>query len=1142
MLLPQKQKIVRTNNSNQKQTFAERIKNKYLQTGVYPFRSVSFIWRQGSNADKYSASDSLMVNLKLILENKGADHQKIGGRLFRHSVFLTGSQGAQFFSSSLEKALRLFLFEQQSTNKKNKISNTKDSSVKYYLNESTRHNVTGNKTFLYTGHRSTEQVYLPPENRMILLTEPWILDRLQQKNTRKVPVVKLPGDADSTHIIPVDFGLRSGQREPNGYGLAPAGNGILGIISRRAQTTGIIAATDAERYHSSKPDSTFTYKINHGITIKPVPLQRKRLAIPGKDTGIITPEKSSSSDYNQAVAEYYKFNNWNVPDTILRNVLPGANAGKPVSPWSVADRIYAAEQLITGKASSIIRHSVTILDKHIPPAGLSVSRDRNDSIHQLLAGKLQGADVIPANLYYRQPSSTEIRAVIGGTGFNRNKNGDHQGAATVPTEWIRQSIIRRNGNTLSGNLSASQGKENLLSGSAAAPWLYNFTAGIRWHGQGLAGVLTKKRRTPVFKGAEQPGINVQPSFRPVVKNMTIHPAPKYPKNFMSNVFAADVFQFEAQSHNPLWIPLAIGSIADRHKLIRIGLFANTQAVSAANISEEPKAVPYDLKMAKKPYWIKNQPLGQPEIEIYNQQEYKPMAKAYPQQDLTKPSDGYIQQQSLAPELGHKRKLNIDIPLASVQKRGLVQRARASWYQRGAPGSRVYQRSGITLSPRASASVNPARLTVQWPNNVWYFRNRNHPNQFNQRVVPVRNPQPVSGSQSTAAVIRRKEKTKGQSISPYLPEGRYSAARPSVDRWPTRPLSDLCGIVNKKTFMLDQRTGKKLAGWLPDLSVGLRTMPGDTGKREAPSTLKGIQYSADNLILSQAEPVRKVSSLTKRLLHPKTIPGFNLGITVLTTMIGTKNPKGMVVSANHRQLKRNHSGSWGIRDFNCNLGVGRPILTTLIQEPVTLRSQTPAEYNQDEPFPGIRAGIDRVLLSAGQLMSDVPAGFSSQVSPAAANIVASPRIDHGAYGNRFNEKVLRRTSLRTSPNRESGINRKHNGVLTSQTERQNHGRLFQNADQDIIRHRGIKDIDKRSLSYSTLGTGISFDYRRERTIPAEAKSNDRDRQNPVINTEYMMQLPEARNVEFSSTEIRKIADRVYREIEQRMKRDRQCRGF
>jgi hypothetical protein len=102
----------------------------------------------------------------------------------------------------------------------------------------------------------------------------------------------------------------------------------------------------------------------------------------------------------------------------------------------------------------------------------------------------------------------------------------------------------------------------------------------------------------------------------------------------------------------------------------------------------------------------------------------------------------------------------------------------------------------------------------------------------------------------------------------------------------------------------------------------------------------------------------------------------------------------------------------------------------------------------------------------------------------------------------------------------------------------------NSHPNLIPYRGIKAGDDKKLpSNSQLATRPDLNYRQE---TSQAKSNNSDSvsdtQVKSINEEIKTQIAGARNAELKATEINKIADRVYREIQQRMKMERQRRGL
>jgi len=107
-----------------------------------------------------------------------------------------------------------------------------------------------------------------------------------------------------------------------------------------------------------------------------------------------------------------------------------------------------------------------------------------------------------------------------------------------------------------------------------------------------------------------------------------------------------------------------------------------------------------------------------------------------------------------------------------------------------------------------------------------------------------------------------------------------------------------------------------------------------------------------------------------------------------------------------------------------------------------------------------------------------------------------------------------------------------------------GLPFNPPNPSLIPHRGIKaGEDKRLASYSTLASGTDLNYRRPASPAASNMAqNTIDTKLESINADLKMQMVGAKNTELKASEIKKIADRVYMEIQQRMKSERQRRGL
>ncbi len=105
MRLPQQLKAIGASKQPPTHPFAERIKNKYLLPGYYPFGSVFLIWRHGNHAVNQAIPAPMAINLRLILEQKGATRQLITGKLFDRSLMMAGQSGLKVLPAALEKIL-----------------------------------------------------------------------------------------------------------------------------------------------------------------------------------------------------------------------------------------------------------------------------------------------------------------------------------------------------------------------------------------------------------------------------------------------------------------------------------------------------------------------------------------------------------------------------------------------------------------------------------------------------------------------------------------------------------------------------------------------------------------------------------------------------------------------------------------------------------------------------------------------------------------------------------------------------------------------------------------------------------------------------------------------------------------------------
>jgi hypothetical protein len=97
---------------------------------------------------------------------------------------------------------------------------------------------------------------------------------------------------------------------------------------------------------------------------------------------------------------------------------------------------------------------------------------------------------------------------------------------------------------------------------------------------------------------------------------------------------------------------------------------------------------------------------------------------------------------------------------------------------------------------------------------------------------------------------------------------------------------------------------------------------------------------------------------------------------------------------------------------------------------------------------------------------------------------------------------------------------------------------------LIQYQGLDSGHGKQLqSYAALASGPDLAYRRD-TSPAAAGYPEGFSDTPTrsIDTEVKVQVAGAGNSELKGNEIKKIADRVYREIQQRMKVERQRRGL
>ncbi|PKM76162.1 MAG: hypothetical protein CVU90_14025, partial [Firmicutes bacterium HGW-Firmicutes-15] len=100
MLLLRQLKPLRLSTWRQRQSFADRIKNKYLLPGNYPFRPLHLIWRLGNHNANPLPSGPVNINLKLLLEQMRSVSRSYDGKLSRLPLAITGKSRIQALSSS----------------------------------------------------------------------------------------------------------------------------------------------------------------------------------------------------------------------------------------------------------------------------------------------------------------------------------------------------------------------------------------------------------------------------------------------------------------------------------------------------------------------------------------------------------------------------------------------------------------------------------------------------------------------------------------------------------------------------------------------------------------------------------------------------------------------------------------------------------------------------------------------------------------------------------------------------------------------------------------------------------------------------------------------------------------------------------
>ncbi|MGI5912266.1 MAG: hypothetical protein ACOX6E_06790, partial [Syntrophomonadaceae bacterium] len=101
----------------------------------------------------------------------------------------------------------------------------------------------------------------------------------------------------------------------------------------------------------------------------------------------------------------------------------------------------------------------------------------------------------------------------------------------------------------------------------------------------------------------------------------------------------------------------------------------------------------------------------------------------------------------------------------------------------------------------------------------------------------------------------------------------------------------------------------------------------------------------------------------------------------------------------------------------------------------------------------------------------------------------------------------------------------------------------NWQSSLIKYRELKPAnEKRFESYWSSARGADLAFRKESLSSKSRNSVFDNLQNASINTDVKMQLAGLKNAELKANDIKKITDRVYREIQQRLKVERQRRGI
>ena len=189
------------------------------------------------------------------------------------------------------------------------------------------------------------------------------------------------------------------------------------------------------------------------------------------------------------------------------------------------------------------------------------------------------------------------------------------------------------------------------------------------------------------------------------------------------------------------------------------------------------------------------------------------------------------------------------------------------------------------------------------------------------------------------------------------------------------------------------------------------------------------------------------------------------------------------------------------------------------------------------FPGdvtVLPAVKRIFRFMG---SDILSSASNQ-KPNRLAVFFDRWLNHSLYQSSTSKIQSQAAILNNKKGPQAGLTRSTRETNDSLTRADKSGLAFIMPHTSMIRYAG-----NTTRNYKQIQSHVSvpdLNYRRD-TSPGKHSQSNFDAQIGTIN-EQKMEITASRNSDLKANEIRMIADRVYREIEQRMKQERQRRGL